>query len=86
MRTRLSWHWPLLGLAFLLFQAPQVFAISSFLDQFNSTYSASASGTNANCQLCHTSRFSEFNEYGFQYLRSGLNFSAIEGLASANIN
>ncbi|MGD8644481.1 MAG: PKD domain-containing protein, partial [Chromatiales bacterium] len=86
MRSRMSWRWALPGLAVLLVQVPQVSAESAFLTSFNNTYSGSASGTNAGCQLCHGSRFSTLNEYGFQYQANGFSFSAVAGLTSVNVN
>lgn len=86
MRTRPSRHWLLIGLAVLLFHAPQVSAFNSFLNSFNSTYPNSTSGDNAGCQLCHGSSTGTLNEYGVGLLNNGINFGALEGLPSVNVN
>jgi len=61
-------------------------AFNSILSDFNSTYSLSESGSNANCQLCHGQSTSTWNEYGWNLRQNGINFGAIEGLPSINNN
>ena len=64
-------------------------AFSGLLTGFNNTYPGSDTGANANCAVCHRSTTNDgngLNEYGFQFQQNGQNFTAIEGLPSANIN
>ncbi|MGD8587508.1 MAG: PKD domain-containing protein [Chromatiales bacterium] len=66
--------------------APSAQAFNGFLSDFNAAYPASNSGANASCQLCHGSSTSTWNEYGWGLRQNGVDFAALEGLSSVNIN
>ena len=73
----------------LLVTSQQALAFNSILNNFNNTYTASSTGANANCAVCHRSTGGTgggFNEYGQQLKLANRNFAAIEGLPSVNIN
>ena len=83
------WFAVFLTAALAVAAAPQAYAFNSILNNFNSTYPASATGANADCAVCHLSTGGTgggLNEYGFQLQAANRNFAAIEGLPSANIN
>ncbi|MGD8644866.1 MAG: PKD domain-containing protein [Chromatiales bacterium] len=86
----MSWRGPLLGLAILLFQAPQALALSSYVGTWSGIYPSSQSDNNASCALCHASNSNfAFNPYGQAISDStagpiAARIQAVEGLNSDN--
>jgi hypothetical protein len=71
------------GLALLLGGATTLYAYSSYLTQFNTTYGTAGTAL-ASCGVCHiaTGGGGPLTGYGTDFLNNGTNFAAIESLDS----
>jgi hypothetical protein len=74
----------------ILFLSGSAMAISGYLSSFNSLYTGSSSGTNASCNLCHSSAGgTDLNPFGEAFAMqphstSALRITAFQNIQNAN--